>query len=169
MLPSRPSRTSNPVRKPLIRGFFHPVYHAGGHAGDPIVTVHILVTEIESAIRILAGGLGLTLQKQNRMGGYDLKNLGDFLADEMVAGFFTEDIVTYLRVVLTDRRGWNLRNKTCHGILPAASFTQAASQRLLHIVLLLSAVRSKAGSEGQTEEQPQETSSSSETPPAGGV
>lgn len=132
-------------------------------AGDPIVAVHILVTEIESAIRILAGGLGLTLQKQNRMGGYDLKNLGDFLADETVAGFFTEDIVTYLRVVLTDRRGWNLRNNTCHGILPAASFTQAASQRLLHIVLLLSAVRSKADSEVQTAEQPQETSSSVET------
>jgi len=132
-----------------------PVWHEQRHAilrrgieacfaGDPIVAIHVLVTEIENAIRIIAAGLGLTLQKQNRMGGFDLKNLGDFLADETVAAFLTEDVVTYLRFVLTDRRGWNLRNDTCHGILPAASFTQAASQRLLHIVLLLSAVRTKA-------------------------
>lgn len=132
-----------------------PVWHERRHAilqqgieayfaGDPIVAVHILVVEIENAVRIIADGLGLTLQKQNRMGGFDLKNLGDFLADETVATFLTEDVVTYLRVMLTDRRGWNLRNDTCHGILPATSFTQAASQRLLHIVLLLSAVRTKA-------------------------
>ena len=132
-----------------------PVWHERRHAilrrgieayfaNDPIVAVHILVVEIENAVRILAAGLGLALQKQNRMGGFDLKNLGDFLADETVAAFLTEDVVTYLRVVLTDRRGWNLRNDTCHGILPATSFTQAASQRLLHIVLLLSAVRTKA-------------------------
>lgn len=113
-------------------------------AGDPIAAIHILVTEIESAIRILCAGLGLTLQKRNRMGGFDLKNLGDFLADETIAAFFSEDIVTYLQAVLTDRRGLNLRNNTCHGIPPAAIFTQAVSHQLLHIVLLLSAVRSKA-------------------------
>jgi hypothetical protein len=109
-------------------------------AGDPIVAVHILVTEIESAVRVIAGGVGVPLQKPNRMGGFDLKNRGDFLADEKVAAFLTENIVNYLRVVLTDRRGWNLRNDTCHGILPAASFNQAASRQLLHIVLLISAV-----------------------------
>ena len=113
-------------------------------ANDPIVAIHILVVEIENAVRTVAAGLGVGRQKKNRMGGFDLKNLGDFLADETVAAFFTENVVTYLRVVLTDRRGWNLRNDTCHGILPATSFTQAALQRLLHIVLLLSAVRTKA-------------------------
>lgn len=145
----------------LARVIESPVWHDQRHAilrqgirsyfaGEPIVAVHILVTEIENAVRIIAAGLGLTLQKRNRMGGFDLKNLGDFLADETVAAFLTEDVATYLRVVLTDRRGWNLRNDTCHGILPATSFTQAASQRLLHIVLLLSAVRTKAETGGQT-------------------
>ncbi len=145
-----------------------PVWHEQRHAilrrgieayfvGDPIVAVHILVPEIENAVRIIAAGLGLAVQKQNRMGGFDLKNLGDLLADETVAAFLTEDVVTYLRVVLTDRRGWNLRNKTCHGILPATSFTQAASQRLLHIVLLLSAVRTKAEAGDQTVGAPART------------
>jgi hypothetical protein len=155
-----------------------PVWHEQRHAilrrgidavfaGDSIVAVHILVTEIENAVRIIAAGLGLTLQKQNRMGGFDLKNLGDFLADETVAAFLTEDLATYLRVVLTDRRGWNLRNGTCHGILPATSFTPAASQRLLHIVLLLSAVRTKKDAAAPTE-HPHKPSSSPETPPEGG-
>ena len=155
-----------------------PVWHEHRHAillrgieayfaSDPIVAVHILVAEIENAIRIIAGGLGLALQKQNRMGGFDLKNLGDFLADEKVAAFLTEDVLIYLRVVLTDRRGWNLRNDTCHGILPATSFTQAASQRLLHIILLLSAVRTKVDTVGQTTERPHEPSSSANTPAEG--
>lgn len=142
-----------------------PVWHEQRHAilrrgieacfaNEPIVAVHILVAEIENAIRVIAGGLGLALQKQNRMGGFDVKNLSDFLADETIAAFFCADVVTYLRVVLTDRRGWNLRNNTCHGILPATSFTQAASQQLLHIVLLLSTVRTKAEGGSQTTEQP---------------
>jgi hypothetical protein len=135
-----------------------PVWHQERHAvlqrgieayfaDEPIVAVHILVAEIENAVRVIAGGLGPAgpaLQKRNRMGGFDLKNLGDLLADETLAAFLTEDVVTYLRIVLTDRRGWNLRNATCHGILPATCFTRAASQRLLHVVLLLSAVRTKA-------------------------
>ncbi len=118
--------------------------------GDPIITIHILVTEIENAVRAIANNLGLTMQKKNRNGGFDLKNLGDFLADETIVAFLTEDVVTYLRTVLTDRRGWNLRNNTCHGILPATSFTQAASQQLLHIVLLLSSVRIRDNESGQT-------------------
>ena len=142
-----------------------PIWHEQRHAilrrgieayfaNDPIVAVHILVVEIENAVRIIARGLGLALQKQNRVGGFDLRNLGDLLADETVAAFLTENVVTYLRVVLTDHRGWNLRNDTCHGILPATSFTQAASQQLLHIVLLLSVVRTEASTGARTTEQP---------------
>jgi hypothetical protein len=127
-------------------------------AGDWIVAVHILVVEIENAVRVIARELGLALQKQNRMGGFDLKNLGDLLADEKVAAFLTEDIVKYLRVVLTDRRGWNLRNDTCHGILPATNFTKAASSQLLHIVLLLSIVPTKTEVVAQAAEQPHEHS-----------
>jgi len=144
-----------------------PVWHESRHpilkrgidayfAEDPIVAVHILVTEIENAVRVIAHILRLSIQKRNRLGGFDLKNLGDFLSDDTVAAFLTEDIVTYLRVVLTDRRGWNLRNNTCHGVLRAESFSKAASQQLLHVVLVLSAVRANGDSkpvesDGETE------------------
>lgn len=163
----------------FARAIKSPVWHVSRHAilrrgidaafaDDPIVAIHILVTEIENALRNVAAGLELNLQKPNRMGGYDLKNLGDFLADETVAAFLTEDVVTYLRVVLTDRRGWNLRNGTCHGILPAANFSQHASLRLLHIILLLSAIQTKADA-APTKEQPHEPPSSADTPQEGGV
>lgn len=154
------------IESPLWHEQRHAILRRGIQAyfaGDPIVAVHILVTEIESAIRILAAGLGLTLQKQNGMGGFDVKNLGNFLDDETVAAFFTEDIVVYLRVVLTDRRGWNLRNNTCHGILFATDFTQAASQRLLYVVLLLCAVRSKTEAGAQMTERQHEHSSPADT------
>jgi hypothetical protein len=137
-----------------------PIWHENRHAilrrgvesfftNDPIAAIHILVTEIENAVRNIAAGLGLSLQKRNRMGGFDLKNLSDFLADEKIGAFLTEDVTTYLRVVLTDRRGWNLRNDTCHGILPAKRFTQAASRRLVHIMLLLSTIRLNVAAKNQ--------------------
>ena len=156
------------IESPLWHEQRHAILRRGIQAyfaGDPIVADHILVTEIESAVRILAAGLELTLQKQNPLGGFDVKNLGNFLDDETVAAFFTEDIVAYLKVVLTDRRGWNLRNNICHGILPASSFTQAASQQLLHVVLLLCAFRSKTAAGAQMTERQHEHSSSPDTLP----
>lgn len=135
---------SQVTKSPVWHESRHPVLKRGIEAyfaEDPIVAIHILVTEIENAVRVIGHSLRLSIQKRNRLGGFDLKNLADFLADDTVAGFLTEGIVTYLRVVLTDRRGWNLRNDTCHGILRAESFSKAASRQLLHIILVLSAVR----------------------------
>jgi len=122
----------HPVLRRAIKAYFDE---------DPIVAVHLLVTEIENAIRNVAAGLGLSLQKRNRVGGFDVKNLSDFLAEENVGAFLGTDVTMYLRIVLTDRRGWNLRNDTCHGIRPASGFTQAVTRRLIHIVLLLSRIR----------------------------
>ena len=66
------------IESPVWHERRHPILRRGIEAyfaNDPIVAVHILVVEIENAVRILAAGLGLALQKQNRMGGFDLKNL----------------------------------------------------------------------------------------------
>lgn len=115
-----------------VRAFF---------AGDFLSATHLWVPEIESAVRQVAGHLGISLQKPNRDGGYDLRNMNDLLADDEVKAFLSDDIVFYLRSVLSDHRGWNLRNDLCHGIASAASLQGTAARRLFHVILLLSFIR----------------------------
>ncbi len=47
----------------------------------------------------------------------------------------------YLRIVLTDQRGWNLRNDVCHGLSPANQLNGAVARRVMMIVFFLIAFR----------------------------
>jgi hypothetical protein len=105
---------------------------------DHVVATHLLVTELENAVRNIARLIRAPLQKVNRHGGLDLRTFGDLLADGQVKQCLGVDVALYMESVLTDRRGWNLRNTTCHGIRPFADFHPAASDRLMHVVLMLS-------------------------------
>lgn len=108
---------------------------------DHVVAIHLLVTELENAVRNIARTIRTPLQRPNRFGGLDLRTFGDLLADPQVRQCLTENVATYIESVLTDQRGWNLRNTTCHGVRPFATFNSAASDRAMHIVLLLSLLR----------------------------
>lgn len=152
----------------LVAPVWHPDRHkilrraiTAYYDDDPIVCVHLLVSEIENAVRSLSASRGGVLQKPNRLGGFDFKNLGDLLASEEMSLFLGEDLSTYLKIALTDRRGWNLRNNTCHGLVPASSLSAPAARRLLHIVLLLSQVKAgasapAAGHQKHADAQPEE-------------
>ena len=75
-----------------------------------------------------------------------MRGLDETLRDSVVIGVITEDAARYLRILLTDQRGWNIRNTLCHGILPADSFGQEVADRVIHALIILAAVReSKQG------------------------
>jgi hypothetical protein len=38
---------------------------------------------------------------------------------ETVKQCFGDNLSFYFRILLTDQRGWNMRNNVCHGISPA--------------------------------------------------
>jgi hypothetical protein len=110
-------------------------------SGDYVAALCILIPEIEAAVRRLALLSGTPIEKRSRLGGLDFKNLGDFLAEAKVRGVLTERVATYLRVLLTDRRGWNLRNSVSHGLLQPAAMGSEAADRIVHAVLVLGAFR----------------------------
>lgn len=115
---------------------------------DHVVAIHLLVTEIENAVRNVARLAGAPVQQLNNLDGFDLRTLGDLLAREpQLKACLSDGIALYMESVLTDRRGWNLRNTTCHGIRPFAAFDSVASERLMHVVLLLSLLRPLADGE----------------------
>lgn len=124
----------NPILERGIRAFFE---------DDPLAAIHLLIPEIEAGIRGLAGSIGVTLQKPNRYGGYSLKNLDDLMREDAIIQLLTEDVATHIRIVLTDQRGWNLRNEVCHGLSTAAQLNMAVARRVMVIVLLLSLVRTQ--------------------------
>lgn len=108
---------------------------------DFLVALHILIPQIEASIRNLAEKIGAPILKPSRSGGFHYKNLDDLLTDENIIDVLGEDMCLYLRTLLTDPRGWNLRNNICHGISPIETFNQIAADRVFHVLLCLALVK----------------------------
>ena len=113
-----------------------------------IVSSHLFIPLIESAVRELVRICGGIILKPNDIGGYDrlslnilLKKQGDIL--KSVFSKIGHDIPFYFRLVLTEKLGMNLRNNFAHGLEKRTFFSREASDRLFHILLCLSLVKKK--------------------------
>jgi len=113
-----------------------------------IVSSHLFIPSIESAVRELVRICGGIILKPNDIGGYDrlslnilLKKQGDIL--KTVFSKIGHNITFYFRLVLTEKLGMNLRNNFAHGLEKKTFFSREASDRLFHILLCLSLVKEK--------------------------
>ena len=126
-----------------------PIVSAGLQAfleSNHIVAAHLLIPQIEDALRNLVEMAGGSIYKPNRSGGLSLKTLDEVLRDDIITQVLGENTAFYLRVLLTDQRGWNIRNTVCHGMAPAGYFTTDLSDRVLHVLILLGIIRPKESS-----------------------
>lgn len=110
--------------------------------GETTVAIHLLIPQIENGIRNLLELTGGSVLNQGRNGGFQLKVLGELLRDSKIIGFLGDDNTKYLRILFTDPRGINLRNKVCHGICSADELGFTYADRVIHILLILALVRS---------------------------
>lgn len=108
---------------------------------DTIAAVHILAPQVEQGVRHLAALLGLPTLTARRGGGFYERTLDDLLRDTGLEPVLGADVLTYLRVLLTDPRGWNVRNTVCHGLAPVSTFSLPVADRLIHAALVLALVR----------------------------
>ena len=131
-----------------------------------LVAIHLLVPQIEDTVRRLVGMTGGPTMKKKREkhDGMQLRNLDELLRDERVLRILGEDEAFYLRVLLTDQRGWNLRNEVCHGITQISGFNSVTADRLLHALLLLGSLRHKgnAGTPAEVGQVPESEEPESE-------
>ena len=123
-------------RKPIIERGIHSLFQ-----GDWLVGAHLLIPQIEEAIRTLIELAGGSPLKPSKSGGLDVKTLDELLRDPVTVGVLGEDASSYLRVLLTDRRGWNIRNNICHGLYSPEYFGPMISDRLMHVLLCIAQVR----------------------------
>lgn len=117
-------------------------------AHDDVSAIHILIPQIESLLRRLYGSIGgVPTKLDSRTGTYQEKDLGSILNDTVMIDFWKKntgrDIALYFRIVLTDHRALNARNRVCHGLCEADWFRRQISDRLMHILMIMSMIRGK--------------------------
>jgi len=105
------------------------------------IAIHLLVPQIEAVIRNLVRMSGGSDLKSARGGGFHLKTLDELLRGTEIIPVLREDAVFYLRTLLSDPRGWNIRNDVCHGISRYEQMSENVADRLMHVLLLLALVR----------------------------
>lgn len=110
-------------------------------SGDYLVAIHLLIPQIEQAIRNIVEFQGGLVLKQTKSGGYQLITLDDVLRDRLVENLLGKDVTNYLKILLTNPKGWNVRNNVCHGILSHNKFNSQLADRIMHTLIILGMVR----------------------------
>jgi len=129
----------DPDRKTLIRAGVKCHFE-----GEYVHSVHILVPQVEHTLRRLLDMAGEPIDKPGRLAGtMDLKNLNDILREEKIRECLGEDLHLYFQALLSDKRGHNIRNRICHGLIPAEHITVTLSNRVIHVLLTLASIRER--------------------------
>lgn len=114
--------------------------------GDYLVAIHLLIPQIEEAIRYLVETAGGVVLRANSHGGYNLKTFDELLQSEVIKRILGDDFVNYFRTLFTHPFGWNLRNTVMHGLAESNIFNYQKSERVLHALLCLRLVIRKSQS-----------------------
>jgi lysyl-tRNA synthetase class 1 len=119
--------------------------------GDFVKAIHVLIPQVECALREFLGRLGVPTRKpaRNHPGVNEAKNMNDILADPRMRAVLKERLWRYLTLVYVEKRGGlNLRNDVAHGLLDPAAFNRQIADYVLHTLLALSLVREKKKENG---------------------
>lgn len=135
-------------KSPLYTEQRRPLIESGLAAyvkGDAIAAIHVLVPQIEETLRELAlqSGVRVYSRMRNEAGGFLFRTLGDLLSDQDVVELLGTSVATYFRVLLTDPRGWNIRNDVSHGLATGGALSMVAADRVVHALLVLSLFRER--------------------------
>lgn len=110
-------------------------------AGDSVLACHLLIPQIEHAICKLALKLDAQALRMQPSGDGYMVQLMDKLFDvQEVHDALGEDAAFYLRTLLTEQRGLNLRNLLCHGLITPYYYDMFKADRIIHALLLLGAL-----------------------------
>jgi len=106
---------------------------------DYISSIHILVPQLEEVIRnmLRRGGIQTTSLKNEKTIITQEKSLNDLLLNEEVKKIFGESLDWYMRIILTERMGLNLRNEVAHGLIKYEQCSFNNLNKIIHIFILL--------------------------------
>lgn len=108
--------------------------------GEWTIALHLLIPQIEHALRNLISTNHGNILKKNDDGGFDVKGMGEILRDPLIKAIFGEDGAFYLSTLLTDRKGLNIRNDVSHGLMMPHAFNRRLMDWVFHCILLIALV-----------------------------
>lgn len=106
---------------------------------DHVKAAHVLVPQVEHALRELADDLGIPITKAHPTVSEASVaiGMGEILYNEKVAEALGPDVTLHLQALYTDPRGMNLRNQIAHGLMDAAQFYWHLGNLIVHSLLIL--------------------------------
>lgn len=110
-------------------------------AGDFMSAVHILVPQIEAALRDCLAFIGGSTMRPNRHGGFKAATFGEILSDPVFRSIYPRDVRFHLRALYTDPRGVNVRNHLAHGLAHPSQFQRGLGNLVLHSLLMVAMVQ----------------------------
>jgi hypothetical protein len=107
--------------------------------GDNVKAAHLLVPQVEHALRKIAGDIGLPVTKAHpRMKGVSVAiNMGDILSAAEILAALGENLTLHFQALYSDPRGLNLRNRMAHGLMDSSDFGDQLSGLIIHSLLML--------------------------------
>ena len=113
--------SNNPLVPPHREGFFARGLHAG-LTGDFLVACHLLVPQVEHAIRFVLNERCVITTTMSSEGIQEERDLRQLLELPKLTELLGADLVFDLKGLLVDRFGANLRNLLAHGLLELGHF-----------------------------------------------
>lgn len=123
--------------------------------------LHVAIPRIERLIRCEAERLGTPTTRPNKTGGIDHRLLNELLMERALESTFDSLFLLYLRTLLTEKLGLNLRNDLLHGITSSQASSDSPAQisdRVFHALCAVAFFIQVAGS-AASEEKPAEPAS----------
>ena len=107
---------------------------------DYAAAILFLLPQIEKAVQNIVQGAGRSgVQPPKGNAAMDYKLLDGLLTDTTTKTVLGDDCTKYLRILLTDKRGWNIRNRVLHGWVDPCSLGRPVCDSVVHAALLLAA------------------------------
>lgn len=123
-------------------------------SNDYVKSVHVLVPQIEHALRCLLPLLGQPSNKSTRTRGImQEQNINDVLANAEVRKVVPEDVRQFILVALADQCGLNIRHRLAHGLMNRDAFNRHTGDLVFSILLCLSEIQVVTENNPNSDEQ----------------
>ena len=110
-------------------------------AQDFVKAIHVLVPQVEAALREILIAMGESALKPNRdSGGFDVLPMGSILHTESFKTRFDPTARLHLRALYTEGKGLNVRNKLAHGVLGENFLGRGVANWVIHSLLLIASM-----------------------------
>lgn len=126
-----------PEREPLLAEGI-----AAWLAGDSVKAIHVLIPQIEAALRDLLAAVGAPVtEPDHNNGGFMMIGFGKILSHEVFGDDALKDIRFHLRSLYIDNRGINLRNNLAHGLASADLLNAGTADWVMHTIFMIGSLR----------------------------